>query len=218
MGSLEQHYPVLGLRISAGPLRLSGLDDQTLTELADLAARGIHPPDTMPFAVPWTRTPAEDFHLQFLQHHWRVRADFGPAAWNLDLAVWYEDELVGSQGVATRDFLVTRTGETGSWLGAEFQGRGIGTLMRRTLCAFLFDHLGFEEITSAAFVNNPASQAVSRRVGYRANGISRRLQGESCGFSQAFVLTPDALVRGPELSATGVGALRRFIGLEPGSG
>ena len=39
--------------------------------------------------------------------------------------------------------------------------------MRQMICAFLFDHLDFEEITSGAFTDNPASLAVSRKVGYR---------------------------------------------------
>ena len=45
--------------------------------------------------------------------------------------------------------------------------------MRQTLCAFLFDHLDAEEITSAAFLDNPASLAVSRKVGYLPNGDFR---------------------------------------------
>ena len=81
-----------------------------------------------------------------------------------------EGRLVGVQGVSTRDFPVTRTGETGSWLGREFHGRGIGTLMRQAICVLCLDHLGFEEVTSAAFADNPASHGVSRKVGYRANG------------------------------------------------
>ena len=65
--------------------------------------------------------------------------------------MWEEGRLVGVQGVSTRDFPVTRTGETGSWLGQQFHGRGIGTLMRQAICVLCLDHLGFEEVTSAAF-------------------------------------------------------------------
>jgi hypothetical protein len=36
---------------------------------------------------------------------------------------------------------VNRTTETGSWLAYRFQGRGIGTAMRRVIAAFAFDHL-----------------------------------------------------------------------------
>ena len=61
-------------------------------------------------------------------------------------------------------------GETGSWLGMKHHGRGIGTVMRQALCAFMCDHLDAAEVTSAAFVDNHASLAVSRKVGYRENG------------------------------------------------
>ena len=91
----------------------------------------------------------------------------------LDLAVRVDGQLAGVQGFSTKDYLVVRTGETGSWLGATFQGRGLGTAMRQAMCALLFDHLDAEEVTSAAFTDNPASLAVSRKVGYTDNGTHR---------------------------------------------
>lgn len=99
-------------------------------------------------------------------YHWGKRSTFSPDDFSLDLAA--------------RHFPVTRTGETGSWLGREFQGRGLGTAMRRAFCELLFDHLGFEEVTSAAFLDNPASLGVSRKVGYRPTAVSRvkRREGE----------------------------------------
>lgn len=149
-------------------------------------------------------------------YYWRMRADFAPAAWTLDLAVRYEGDLVGVQGFATRNYLVTRSGETGSWLARAAQGRGVGTLMRQAICAFLFDHLDAQEIVSAAFADNPASLAVSHKVGYRDNGTFReqRRVGE-LAHSRKLLLTPDAFVRSPySLEVDGVEALRRFIGLE----
>jgi RimJ/RimL family protein N-acetyltransferase len=77
----------------------------------------------------------------------------------------YDGRLVGSQGFSTRDFLVTRIGETGSWLGREFHDRGIGTAMRKVICAFIFDYLGATFITSSAYADNPASLRVSRKCG-----------------------------------------------------
>lgn len=212
--TLAEAYPVLGLRVTAGPVELSGMDDDTLAALANIAADGIHPDDRMPFLQPWTRTAPGEFHRQFLQYHWGVRSGFSPDAWSLDLAVRHQGELVGTQGVMTRSFLATRTGETGSWLGQRFQGRGIGTAMRQALCALLFDHLGFEQITSSAFADNPASNHVSHRVGYRANGVRRVPRDDTWVTSNEYLLTPDDLVRGPELTVTGVEPLRRLIGLD----
>jgi RimJ/RimL family protein N-acetyltransferase len=123
--------------------------------------------------------------------------------------------VVGCQGFQTRDFLVTRTGETGSWLGRAYHGRGIGTLMRQTICITLFDHLGAEEITSAAFLDNPASLAVSRKLGYSHNGQTRRQRREGeLAVTQQLILRPDDLVRPTHpVRVEGAAAVRQLIGL-----
>ena len=70
--------------------------------------------------------------------------------------------------------------------------------MRQVMCALLFDHLGFTEITSGAFTDNPASLTVSAKVGYVANGTVRyERRGELADMTQ-LLLTPDAFRRGPQ--------------------
>ena len=209
-------FAPLGVRIVAGPLELRGLTDDDLVELSSLAERGIHPPDRMPFFFPWTDAPAVELARNAAQYHWRTRAEFSATKWDLNLGVWREGVLLGTQGVGTRDFLTTRTGETGSWLGLEHQGQGVGTAMRQAMCAFLFDHLDFAEITSGAFTDNPASLAVSRKVGYQENGRRRleRRPGE-LAVNVGLVLTRETFVRGEhDLVVEGVGPLRRLIGLD----
>ena len=159
MTTLEEIWPVFVLRVEAGPVELSAICDDDIPLLVDLASGGIHEPGAMPFAVPWST--ATDLGHGMAAYYWRTRGEFSPKAWTLDLLVRHEGVVVGCQGFHTRDFLVTRSGETGSWLGRAYQGRGIGTLMRQAICVTLFDHLGAEEITSAAFLDNPASLAVS---------------------------------------------------------
>lgn len=66
-----------------------------------------------------------------------------------------------------------RTVGTGSWLGLRFQGHGVGKAMRQAALAPAFDHLGAEVAESEALLDNPASLAVSRGVGYSENGIGR---------------------------------------------
>ena len=88
--------------------------------------------------------------------------------------------------------------------------------MRRAICAFVFDHLDADEITSGAFTDNPASLAVSRKVGYRPAGQRRlqRRQGE-LAVNQQLVLRPEDLVRGDHpIAVEGVAAFRRSIGLD----
>ncbi|WP_170296907.1 GNAT family N-acetyltransferase [Pseudactinotalea terrae] len=214
MSVISDVYPVLGLRITAGSLELRGLTDGDLAALGVLAQGGVHPPERMPFYHPWTDMPVEQIPLGMAQYHWGVRARFSPAAWSLELGVWVDGELVGCQGFGTSDYLVTRTGETGSWLGIEHQGSGIGTRMRQAMCAFVFDHLDADEVTSGAFLDNPASIAVSHKVGYADNGISRkkRRDGEMAEHL-ALRLTPETFVRGEPIEVEGAAAVRRLIGL-----
>jgi RimJ/RimL family protein N-acetyltransferase len=194
---LERLWPPFGLRVTCGPLALRPLRDADFPEVLAVVHAGIHSPDQMPFSFPWTDPTGSEQDRQFLQYHWRARAELAPERWQLDLGVWRDDRFVGVQGVSTQDFLITRTGETGSWLGREFQGEGIGTLMRQAICVLCFDHLGFEEVTSGAFTDNPSSQAVSRKVGYRPNGEQRYARKGALAAMQSLVLRPEDLVRPP---------------------
>ncbi len=206
--------PLLALRITAGPVELRGITDDLLGPLADLAT-DIHDPDFMPFGFPWSLTPAPDMPRSVAQYHWGKRASFSPAQWTADFAVFYESELVGCQGFSTKDYLVVRGGETGSWLGRGFQGRGIGTAMRQVICAFIFDHLDARFITSTAFTDNPASLTVSRKTGYADNGVDRVNRLGQPAVMHRIVLEPANLVRYKhDLTVAGVPEFRRSIGLD----
>lgn len=211
---MPEVFPPLGLRIEAGPLVLRPVTDDVLPELVDVALAGVHAPEAMPFAVPWTDAPAAELPANFAQFHWRTRAGWSRDRWDLEFAVEHEGRIVGCQGFMAADYPVTRTGETGSWLGLPFQGRGIGTAMRRAICAFVFDHLDGRRITSGSFLDNPASAAVSRKVGYQPNGtrvLARR--GEPAG-NQQWLLTPATFVRGEPITVTGAEVFRAFVGLD----
>jgi RimJ/RimL family protein N-acetyltransferase len=206
--------PLLGLRITAGPVQLRGITDDLLGPLAELAT-DIHAADFMPFSFPWSLAPAADMPRNVAQYHWSKRASFSPAQWNADFAVFFAGELVGAQGFVTKDYLVTRGGETGSWLGRTFQGRGIGTAMRQVICAFIFDHLDARYITSSAFTDNPASLAVSRKAGYTDNGVDRVSRLGKPAVMQRVVLEPANLIRYKhDLTVEGLPAFRKSIGLD----
>jgi RimJ/RimL family protein N-acetyltransferase len=207
-------FPVLGLRITAGPLELRGMGDEDIAALAELALAGIHPPELMPFSVPWTDAAPGDLPLRFAQYHWGTRASFTREHWVLNLVARWEGVVVGTQGFVADDYLVTRSGETGSWLGAAHQGRGIGTAMRRAMCAFLFDHLDAQAIKSGAFLDNPASLAVSRKVGYVDNGRVRMARRGVLAENQQLLLTPDRFVRGEPITVEGLAQVRRLVGLD----
>jgi RimJ/RimL family protein N-acetyltransferase len=206
--------PLLGLRITAGPVELRGITDDLLGPLAELAL-DIHDPDFMPFGYPWSLTPAPDMARNVAQYHWGKRASFSPAQWTADFAVFYHGELVGSQGFSTKDYLVIRGGETGSWLSRRFQGKGIGTAMRQVICAFAFDHLDAEHITSTAFEDNASSLAVSRKAGYTENGVDRFNRLGKRAIMRRIVLEPANLVRYEhKLTVEGLSEFRKSIGLD----
>jgi RimJ/RimL family protein N-acetyltransferase len=216
MITLADIWPPFALRVGAGPLELRAITDADIAPLVELVLAGLHEPGAMPFAQPWTEVPPDELAHNTGGYYWRSRADFTPASWALDLAVRYEGELVGVQGCFAKDYLVTRTAETGSWLARARQGHGIGTLMRQAVCTLMFDHLGAEEVTSAAFLDNPASLAVSRKLGYVDNGTFRqqRREGE-LAHNRKLLLTPETFVRGPHsVEVDGADVVRRYLGLD----
>jgi RimJ/RimL family protein N-acetyltransferase len=217
VGTLEELWPPFGLRVSCGPLTLRVVRDDDLPALVEVVEGGIHDPGRMPFYFPWTDATGDVLRQETLRFFWRSRADrTSPGSWSLPLGVWRDDELVGIQEIATKDFPVTRTGETGSWLGLRFQGLGTGTLMRQVICVLAFDHLGFTEVTSGAFTDNPQSLAVSRKVGYVDNGRVRlKRRKDEQAVNQQLLLTPSALVRPPyPVVVEGVEPLRAFLGTD----
>ena len=127
----------------------------------------------MPFAVPWTALTGAAFNRSFVQFHWAQRANFQRDRWILDFAVFVDGQAAGFQDLNAVDFPVVRTVGTGSWLGREFQRKGVGKLMRQAVLALAFDHLGAEIATSGAFLDNAASNRVSEAVGYEPNGLDR---------------------------------------------
>jgi RimJ/RimL family protein N-acetyltransferase len=210
--------PLLDLRITAGPVEMRGITDDLLGPLGKLAT-DIHAADVMPFTFPWTLTPAPALPLEVAQYHWGKRAGFSPAAWTADLAVHYDGQLVGCQGLTATDYLVTRCAETGSWLSRRFQGRGIGTAMRQVICAFAFDCLDARCITSSAFSDNQASLAVSRKTGYADNGAELRNRLGQPATLRRIILEPGNLVRYPhELAVEGLAEFRESVGLDATAG
>ncbi|GAA1309831.1 putative succinyl-CoA transferase [Planotetraspora silvatica] len=170
-----RHWPLFGLRLTTPrlELRLPSLDD--LDALADRALEGVHEPGFMPFLVPWTAAPADRLPVATIQHHLEVLASWRPEHWRANFIVVHDGQVIGSQTLAGLDFANSREVSSGSWLGLAWHGRGLGTEMRAAVLHLAFEGLGAESATSSAFVDNPASLAVSRKLGYREDGINTRV-------------------------------------------
>jgi RimJ/RimL family protein N-acetyltransferase len=169
-------WPLFGLRVTTPDLELRYPDDEDLHALADVASSGIHPPDQMPFGVPWTDGEPEAMRRGLLQFHWRNRASLTADAWWIELAAVVHGEVVGLQGMFADRFPTLRSITTGSWLGQRWQGRGIGTEMRHAILHLAFVGLGAEEALSGAWHDNEASLGVTKRLRYEPNGVRRALR------------------------------------------
>ncbi len=209
-------WPLFNLRIRTERLVLRLPTDDDLVELAALARAGIHPPDEMPFAIPWSTLPSPEFERGFVQYHWLQRATWTPQRWELVLAVEHDGQLIGSQGIEARDFAILRTVATGSWLGQAFQRRGIGTEMRGAVLGFAFDGLDAEIALTEANVGNAGSNGVSRSLGYEPNGFGRLAPGGVVNDTVRYRMTRElwAARSRPPVVVEGWDGSRALFGLE----
>lgn len=156
-----------GIRLRTPRLELRLPSEDELVELFLVAEAGIHPPDEMPFFVPWTDDLRLDSFMEFHQGAW---AAWRPEKWSLNLIAFLDGRPIGSQGIEAEDFAARREVVTGSWLGASYQGRGLGTEQRAAVLELGFAGLETELALSGSLVHNLASQRVSAKLGYRRTG------------------------------------------------
>lgn len=159
--------PLWELRLRTPRLELRLPTEDELVELFRVAEGGIHPPEEMPFYVPWTDNLELDAFLAFHRSAW---TEWRPETWSLNLIAFLDGQPIGSQGAGARDFAIRREVETGSWLGAPYQGQGLGTEQRAAVLELAFSGLGAEAVVSGSFVHNVKSQRVSEKLGYRLTG------------------------------------------------
>lgn len=162
----EPSWPLFDVAIHTPSLSIRFADDTRLCDVAQVAADGIHRADEQPFYDRWTLQPPGILKRTLLQHGWGLRAMWKPNRWTFVGAVELDGKVIGLQSLGAEKFAEHRTVTSWSWIGLPFQGQGIGTEMRRAILHFAFAGLGTRVALSAAFVDNGASNAVSRRLGY----------------------------------------------------
>jgi RimJ/RimL family protein N-acetyltransferase/predicted GNAT family acetyltransferase len=168
---LRPPSPLAKLRVRTPRLELRLATVAELRTLARVAEAGIHDADRMPFEVPWTDTAGQaGFVNDFVEHHLSKLRDWRPDEWALPLVAFADGEPVGVQALRGRRFARERMVDTGSWLGRDWQGRGLGTEMRAGVLQLAFHGLGARGATSGAIQGNPQSLGVSRKLGYVETG------------------------------------------------
>lgn len=168
---VSRFWPFADLVLRTGAVELRFPTLEQLADLAQLAHDGVHPPEVMPFGVPWTDAPPADRARATMQWHWKNLSQISPDDWTLPFVVLKGGVVVGMQELHGAKFRVRREVGTGSWLGRAYQRRGIGTQMRAAVLQLAFAELGAQWATTTAYADNTASKGVTRRLGYEADGV-----------------------------------------------
>ncbi len=212
---LVDAWPLFGLVVRSERLELRLPREDELVELLALAKSGIHDADFMPFGFAWTDQSSPQLERSFMQYHWRTRGAWSADDWTLDLGVWTDGQLVGTQGLHGERFAVFKSVGTGSWLERRHQGLKIGREMRSAVLSFAFDHLGAERATSEAFMDNGPSIGVTRSLGNADNGYRWMAPRGVARQEQQFLMTREKC-ESPErqsITVDGFDACREMIGI-----
>lgn len=183
------YWPLFDVEVVTPLLRLVAITDDRAMELVKLAGRGVHDPVTMPFQVPWTDEPSPRREHESLRYYWRTRVEATADAWHLPLAVIVDGAAIGSTDLVTSSFPITKEFTTGSWLGLEFHGRGLGKELRVATLTLGFLGFGADLATTSAFHDNAGSLGVTRSLGYVETGRRRDLRRDGTDVCLTFEMT-----------------------------
>lgn len=167
---LARSWPLYGLRLRVGDVELRLPTDLELADLVELAVRGVHEAGVTPFDTDWTEADPDVLRRNLLQHNWRIRGSWSVMGWKLNLGVFRGGDLAGCQQISAERFPIRRQVETFSWLGQDFQGRGIGTAMRIAVLGLAFDGLDAHVALTSANKDSAASLRITEKLGYEPNG------------------------------------------------
>jgi RimJ/RimL family protein N-acetyltransferase len=208
-----EYWPPFGLTLITPRLELRPIRDGDIPAAVEAALSGVHEPGRNPFSNPWTEAPPSELGTNMAQWYWRCRGGMSPQDWTLLLGIWHDDEFVGCQDIAAKDFAALKTVGTGAWLRQSRQGRGLGKEMRAAVALYAFDWLGSAVAESEAAAWNAASLGVSSSLGYELNGTTRTAWGGKAVDVQKVRLTPATFKR-PDwtLQVEGHEAAAKFLG------
>ncbi|WP_425514224.1 GNAT family N-acetyltransferase [Deinococcus aestuarii] len=202
---IHAHWPLYGLTLRTPRLELRYPREPELGQFAEIAANGVSRPGQRTFLTPWTELLPEQRGLCVIQNHWGSKAEWGIHSRVLNLGVFAEGQPIGMVSLRGKEFSVLREVTTGSWLGLDFQGQGYGTGARIALLHFAFENLGAVAARTEVFQENAASQGVSRKLGYRPDGLSRDVLDGQVIVSDRLRLTRERWRRPPHVSVTVTG-------------
>lgn len=203
-------WPFDELTITAGDVTLQPVRDVDLTHFIAIFPNDF---DLDPAYPPLPGAPrTRDRERRLAQSIWRHRGCWSIDDWALDFGVWRGGEPIGIQTLEGIDFPTERTVDTASWIAKPFRGNGFGIRARELVLAFAFDQLRAERAITSAVVTNKASLAVSRRIGYRGNGIRPHDTGDGTIELQHLTLSLDDWREGTDRPAIDVSGFEECAG------
>jgi RimJ/RimL family protein N-acetyltransferase len=216
--AVPRPWPFFGLVVRTPRLRLEYANDEHLEELALLRPDDVFGPGEEPFdGVSSFYMQPPEAYWKALTGEWAARSRTTPEWWHLSFAVVVDGEVVGQQNITAPDFPTLRTVNSFSLLGVRHQGKGIGKEMRSAVLHLAFAGLGALRAESDAFVDNLASQGVSRALGYEPNGTKLEPRPSGAAVMLRFLLTREAWerTRRTDIAIEGLDPCLPVLGLDP---
>ncbi len=172
---IADYLPTYRLRLRTERLELRLPDFDDFAALAEVAAAGIHGSEFRPYLTTWAQDPPVERGRTSILWNLRLLAECSPLKWTLPFVTVLDGAVIGKQDITATDFGVTREAASGSWLGLAHHGKGLGTEMRAAALEFLFTGLGADYALSDSLDGNSPSEGVSRKLGYRPDGIEHQV-------------------------------------------
>lgn len=122
--------------------------------------------------LPWA---SEDYSVEtaaeFIGLNLKRLAEKGEFATLVEL----DEKIVGSIGFHHLD-TNNRSAQLGYWLAEDAQGKGLMTRSAKVLIEYLFEKLDLNRIQINCNVENTKSRAIPERLGFKLEGIHRRVE------------------------------------------
>ncbi|AKK04102.1 GNAT family N-acetyltransferase [Corynebacterium epidermidicanis] len=161
-------YPPFALRMRCAGLELNVINDDDLLEIAAISAAEIFVDPTCSWVFDWATVPAPQRYRSTAAFHWSMRASHTPEKWTLPFVVRRGAEIVGKIDLRKTG---PTTGDTGSFVLAQHQGKGYATLMRHAVVTLAFTELTMTTATTDWHPDNLASARVSEKLGYKDRSL-----------------------------------------------
>lgn len=174
--TLEDIWPLFGLRLLTRRLELRPIRESDLVELAAVIPDDAEPDPTLPrFGLV---DPSDVRAASSFQSYWGSMGSWRVDDWRVGFVARLRapdssgpaGAAIGSSELEAHGWLVRKTVETGSWLTRPARRQGLGKELRSAMLALAFAGLGATVAETGALDDNLASVAVSRSLGYEPNG------------------------------------------------